>query len=54
MKCPKCGSEKLKVTHTRKQDDGEETYIVRYRRCVECGSAFKTREQYSFAQPDEW
>ncbi len=39
MWCPKCGCEKSKVVHTEKANN-----VRRWRRCVECGYPFTTKE----------
>lgn len=41
MKCPKCGSEELKVLETRR---GGYNSVVRSRLCKACGFRFRTTE----------
>jgi transcriptional regulator NrdR family protein len=48
MKCPKCKSKKLRVSHT--DPEGKNIYentIIRYRQCRSCGHRFKTFETYA-------
>ena len=42
MKCPACGSSRIKVTTTRRPDG---LSVVRMRKCLICGHGWLTREQ---------
>lgn len=46
IRCPRCGSRHLAVTHTRYQD----SRVRRYRKCKECKRRLVTSEQVDFFQ----
>lgn len=46
LHCPRCGSGRLDVTHTRPQPDSR---IKRYRRCRSCGRRVLTYEVFAAA-----
>ncbi|MBP5261420.1 MAG: transcriptional repressor NrdR [Clostridiales bacterium] len=49
MKCPKCGSEKLKVVDSRNADNINA--VRRRRECEDCGERFSTLERVEGIQP---
>ena len=49
MKCPKCGSEKLKVIDSRNADNINA--VRRRRECEDCGERFSTLERVEGIQP---
>lgn len=44
MRCPVCGSEAVTVYGTRRVDESGRL-MLRYRRCLACGAAWKTYEE---------
>lgn len=44
MRCIMCGYHSSVVTDTRLHDDGDESYIRRLRKCLNCDRRWATRE----------